>query len=193
MRIFLGIFPDEDLRAYFRDLKSSLSKYKQSLKFTPLDQNYMTVKFMGAKVSQKSFEVYAQSLQNKLSQEPRFTYSIEKISFGSKHQVKPTTLLANAKKSDQLDYLTQVASDIAKNIGTRDIISKKEHKKILHHYKLAKAKINPSAAYIFKLENTLKTMPIPPKSTTVDTLHFVKSELTNKGPVYSSIGKINLK
>jgi 2'-5' RNA ligase len=192
MRLFVGVFPDEQTRGYFRDIRQLLSKYKRNFRFTPIDQIHMTIKFLGNDVNYEVYEEYAQALKDNLAEAKRISYQIGDLQFGFPGQLMPDVLFTNVNNNSELNDLTTLCADIAKNYGKYSIVSKKEHKKLIHHFTLARLKSGISKAFGRNFEEVLENLPKPNFESTASEIVLVESNLTDQGPVYKITDRISL-
>lgn len=193
MRLFIAVFPDVQTRTYFRDIKQSLSKYKRNFKFTPLDQIHLTIKFLGNDVDYEVYSEYSEALKYHLSEFPKFEYQIDDLQFGFPGQTLPEILFSNVKDSSELNELTTLSADIAKNFGKYSIVSKKEHKKLIHHFTLARLKSSISKAFGRAFDEVISELPKPEFKSIASEIAIVESFLDDSGPTYKILDSITLK
>jgi len=187
MRVFVALYPDNVFKRHLRDLLKESQKFKSYLRFTHVDQIFMTIKFLGDSITDKTFEIYAEELGKRISDFPSFEVTPAELAFGYKYQIRPKVLILNVEENKYLDELTQYATDAAKTINPHDIISKKELKKHIHHITIGRPKKTPSKSEGKKIKEYIENIDSYSLPFTVDKVHLIKSTLTAQGPIYKTL------
>lgn len=192
MRLFIGIYPDEQLKNYLRGVVSQMNHFNQ-LKFTPIEQIHLTVKFLGNDISEGTYQDYSVLFEQKVKSFEKFEVIPTKVTFGFKFQIRPKVMILNVEESQKLDDLTRIAADTAKIIPQSDIISTKEHKKLVHHITIARPKRIPSKSEGRRIRTLVEAIEPYNKPFPVNNLSLIQSVLTAQGPVYKSLKTIELR
>ena len=193
MRLFVGIFPDEGLKKHLRSVISDLQGFNKYLRFVPIDQIHLTVKFLGNDISDDTYLEYASQLEKKLEAFSEFEIIPAELSFGFKYQLRPKVLILNVDENPILEELTQAATDAAKSINPRDIISKKEHKKLIHHITVGRPKRVPSKSESNRIKEKISTLGIYTQPFKANNISLIQSILTSHGPIYKVVKNYPLK
>ncbi len=193
MRLFVALFPDKKTREYFRDTKQLMSKYKRNFLFTPIDQIHLTIKFLGNNVGEDTYKIYRDTLFEKLACFHSFKYEISDLKFGFPGQLIPSILFSKVINSAELNDLTDIATESAKNIDYHDIVSKKEHKKLIHHFTIGRVKTNKNKSFGRDFGIYLEGIPKPGFETEANEVAIVESELGEKGAKYRVLDVCKLK
>lgn len=192
MRLFLCIFPDDQTRSYFRDVKQQLAKFKRNINFVDLDQIHLTIRFLGNDVSEETYEFYTEQFGEYVTQVKEFDYKIEKLSVGFKGQNTKDIIIANIKPNDSLNQLNEQATLIAKQFSPYDIVTTKERKAVMHHMTVGRIKTDKSRVFVSNLNEKIKEMGVPSFLSRAKTVVAVQSVLTSKGPIYKKLKEWNL-
>jgi 2'-5' RNA ligase len=192
MRLFIGIFPDEELKNYLRDVIGKMNHFNQ-LRFAQLEQIHLTVKFLGNDISEGTYHDYSVLFEQKIQGFNKFTVIPTDVSFGFKFQIRPKVMILNVEESVELDQLTQIAADTAKIIPQSDIISTKEHKKLVHHITIARPKRVPSKSEGRRIRTLVEAIEPYNKPFPVHNVSLIQSILTAQGPIYKNLKTINLR
>lgn len=194
MRLFVAIYPDKNLHEYFRKFRQDLSKYKRNFKFVEIDQIHMTVKFLGNKVSMDDFEIYYQRFLDLSGGFPKFEYSVQKPTFGfHTGELIPRLVLSKVNKNESLDGITKLANRAAKDISSFEIIRRQEHRKLIHHFTLARSKSNINKAFGREFREVLSKFEPPEDLAVASEIAIVDSTLSNSGPIHKKLISIKLK
>jgi len=193
MRLFVALFPDEQVRGHLRDIKRQLSKFKRNFKFTPLDQIHLTLKFLGDNVDIETYEMYTESLAKRLSEIKQFTYSLERVRFGFPGQIMPKVVFSKVNDSFEISNLSDISTEVAKQFNSHEIITKKEQKKLLHHFTIARVKTGISKAFGRNFNDILQNIEYPTIESLASEVIIIESVVTSAGPVYKPLSKIPLK
>ncbi|MBD3362561.1 RNA 2',3'-cyclic phosphodiesterase [Candidatus Dojkabacteria bacterium] len=192
MRLFVGIFPDSDLRAYFRDVRQKLSKFKRNFKFVRIDQIHLTIKFLGSNIDPSIYKMYKDRLAELASNQKVFSYKVLGVRFGFKAKVRPRVLFGHISENKDLNELTKIATLASKGLGSRNIVSRKDRKKLIHHFTLARTKSHTSRSFARDVREYTKKIATPESDGMAENIVIVQSKLTPKGPIYKLLDKIPL-
>jgi 2'-5' RNA ligase len=194
MRLFIGAFPPEEVLAQIRDVVRQMDKIKRNFKFIDYEQLHVTLKFLGADVSEESFNEIYEKLNNNLvlRKQKKATIKLSKLMFGFPGQNTPSAMFFDIEPDAALDFLINNINKEVKNVGLDDTIRKKERRKLTHHITIARAKHSTSRSLTRSTREVISRIRIPKIEYEVNEIHFVQSILTIKGPIYKKLSKIEL-
>ena len=192
MRLFVAIFPDDELKSYFRDVKQRLSKFKRNFSFVQLDQIHLTVKFLGDDVNEEVYTYYVERLKQLTEEVSPFEYTLQAPKFGFKGQVIPKVLFSPLKQNDVFDDLANIATEATRNLGSYNIATTKERKQLIQHITLGKIKSHTSRTFSESFRTVLNTIPAPDFTPKATAIRIIQSKITPKGPFYKTMDTIEL-
>lgn len=192
MRLFVAIFPDDELKSYFRDVKQRLSKFKRNFTFVQLDQVHLTAKFLGDDVNEEVYTYYAERLRQLTEEVAPFEYTLLAPKFGFKGQVVPKVLFSPLKQNDTFDEIANIATEATRNLGSYNIATTKERKQLIQHITLGRIKSHTSRTFSQTFNQVLKTIPAPDFTPKASSIRIIQSKLTPKGPLYKTMDTIEL-
>ncbi len=194
MRLFLAIYPPQEVLSYVREVVRGLDKEKRNLKPIPIGQVHLTAKFFGAKVSVSSKQKIAREFLRHAGSFPKPKIEISHVQLGFHKQQKPRVVLLNVENDPDLDDFVNYAHQLTRSLKLRDTIKWKQKDFNDHHISVARLKdaaVNNST--IRRVKNLVNELDIPlPEPFVVEDAYLVRSNLTNKGPVYEKLEKIPL-
>lgn len=194
MRLFLAIYPPKEYTKYFGEVYKKLDKQKRNLQPTPYDQVHLTLRFIGANVSEPSKNKILELLMRFEGQYSKPTIGVENIQFGFERQRDPRHLIANIAEDQGLSDLNNEVFQLIKSLRLKDTIRWKDKHSNDFHITLARMKptaTKSSGKIIRKLVEDTKNVEIP-ASFTPETYDLVESVVKQDGPVYKKIASIRI-
>lgn len=194
MRLFIGIFPPKETLDTLRDISREYSKQKHNLRFLPIDQLHITLKFIGPSVSEHSKNVLIDDFEKFKGAFGSFDVKIKQIQYGFKKEKFPKYLLANIEDNPMLEKISKVLHQGVKDNRLDDTILWREKYVNDFHITLAKLKstaTNSTAKQIKQLTADINIADIP--AFKVEYLFFVESYyIRGKGPFYRKLHSIHI-
>ncbi len=192
MRLFVGIFPSDDVLKDIRDVVRNLDKVKRNFRFIPYDQMHMTAKFIGARVSKESLTQISYALENSVHSIKPAYITLGDFSFGFPGQQRPNVIFINVYNNPPLDNLINTVNSSIKGLKLEDTIRKSERKRLTHHITVARAKRTPPRSLVRSTREILRKIDVPELSFPVEHITLVESQLTKTGPVYKKLAKFDI-
>lgn len=194
MRLFLAIFPPKEYIKYFAEVFRVFDKEKRNLKPIPYDQVHLTLKFIGANVSQSSFEKITGIIKRFEGQYTRPEIIINKVQFGFERQTDPRYLIADIEPTDSLLALNNEIHSVIKSLKLRDTIRWKEKYSNDFHITFGFMKRTATRSSGKNITNLIESANsiIKPEKFFPETFEFMESELRPTGPKYKKILSIDL-
>lgn len=193
MRLFLAIFPPKEYLTYFRDVLRMYNKVKRNLKPIPMEQIHLTLKFIGANVSEHSKDEIFATLKKFEGEFPKPTISIDKMQFGFNYQKFPKVLMGNIEEDQGLEDLADVVHQKIRELYLSDTIRWKMKHANDFHISVARLKdtaTNSSGKFVGNITKDLKLTPPAPFQP--EEMVFMESILTPQGTVYKRLEGIKL-
>jgi len=186
MRCFIAVDIDEAMREEIArlqdDLQQKTSLKRSEAKWVEPENIHLTLKFLGEVRDQEISEI-CRIVEGTAADYERFSLEIEGVgTFGSPARV----LWAGLRDKPVLDTLQEHLEERLANAGWP-----RENKKFNPHLTLCRIK----SAHAGKvLQKTVQAKATEPLGTVfIDSICVYKSDLTNKGPVYTLISRSMLK
>lgn len=193
MRLFLGLFPDDETLVKIRDSIRQLDKIKRNFNFLPYEQMHMTVKFLGANVSDGSAQYITEKLTEITPNIKTTEIKLNKLMYGFKGQKKPNVMFFQIKENEAIDNLVSKVHKHVKGMKLADVIRQKDRKKFLHHVTIARVKRSVSNSLVRQTREAIDKVNIPEEiSFTPKEMYLVQSILTPTGPEYKKMAKFKL-
>lgn len=193
MSLFLAIYPPQDYITYFAKVYKHFDKEKRNLKPIPVDHVQATVKFIGPNVGSKHTDEIIELFKRFEGQYPKPTLEIEKVRFGFARQTDPRYLFAQIKQDDVLDELSKDIALLIRSLKFKDTIRWKSRFTDDFHISIARLKPTATRSSGKEILDLVKTLDVPtPEPFVADTMTFVESVMTSKGPRYRVIEDIAL-
>ena len=194
MRLFLAIFPPKEYIKYFAEVYRKFDKQKRNLKPTPYDQVHLTLKFIGANVSEPSRDKLIEIFERFNGQYTKPEIKIESIKFGFDRQRDPRYLIANIEENQSLIDLSNEIHGLIKSLKLKDTVRWKEKYTNDFHITLARMKntaTKSSGKEIGKLSEFANEIPYPLAFTPI-TFDVMESVMKIDGPSYRKIASIKI-
>jgi 2'-5' RNA ligase len=194
MRLFLAIYPPKEYTKYFGEVYKKFDKQKRNLQPTPYDQVHLTLRFIGANVSEGSKDKILELLKRFEGQYTKPSIGIDSIQFGFERQRDPRYLIANIAEDPGLIDLNNEVYQLIKSLRLKDTIRWKDKHSNDFHITLARMKptaTKSSGKIIRKLVEDTKSIMVPPNFTP-ETYDLVESIVKQDGPVYRKIESIRI-
>lgn len=193
MRLFLAIFPGQEVLNEIRDILRKTTKIKRNFRWIPFEQMHITLKFFGANISEESLELIQHQLPNILANIPKdIEIEIADIQYGFEGQSHPNIIFLSIYETKELNEATSYIHTSIKAMGLEDVIAKKDRKKILHHITLARSKRSGSNSMVKETRDVLKTIKFNPIKFKLSEIAIIESTLTKIGPSYRKIANYTL-
>jgi 2'-5' RNA ligase len=190
MRLFVALFPPKEYLDYFREVTRFFTKQKRNLKFVPIDQLHITVKFIGANVSDTSYEQIREILNINYSP---VSIALSGISFGFPRERFPKILLAKIKSTDSLIDLSNTVHSSIQSLKLKDTIRRKNRYANNFHVTIARLKDNSQKSVANNIKSQVKNFYIsPPPPCMINEMYLMESVLSPKGPTYRKLERIDL-
>ena len=175
MRLFIGIFPPEEIKEKIWEIKEKIESLPWKCKFVEKENYHISLSFLGEVKEEKVKEI-----ENKLkeisSRYPKFVVVLKNFLFiPSKSYFRVLALDITEGKN----YLVKISNEIKKDIG---------------------GDIKPPHLTISRIKNVFDKNKIFEEiekikfrfSFEVKSISLVKSQLTRKGPIYTEVFKSEL-
>lgn len=191
MRLFIGIYPNQEFLAYFRDVTRELDKQKRNLRFISLEQLHLTLRFIGPNVSLGSKIEIANALLKQAGQYPKPVINLTGLRLGVPGQHDPRVVIADVEENQDLDSLVNMMHRAIRQVGKKDTILWKT--KVDHNYHISLARMKDSATRSTgrEVKDIIREIDIPiPPAFQATEAYLVQSELTRRGPVYKKLEQI---
>lgn len=192
-RLFLGIFPPEEYINTFRGVIREYEKEKRNLKLIPMDQIHLTLKFIGAAVSESSKNAIADSLSRYQGRFPKPEIKLTKVQFGFPYQNDPRVIMLRVEDNKELSNLTDFAHGIIRDLRLLDTIRWKEKNSKDFHLSLARLKDAATRSTGKSVADITKRINFEsPKSFLPAEIELVESVLSKQGITYKRLARIKL-
>lgn len=196
MRLFLAIFPPKEYLDYFRDTLRKFNKEKRNLKYIPVDQMHLTIRFIGPRVSFESKQALVEEFMKHEGHFGNVELEVTGVKLGFPFQgiKQKRILIAKLKHNDTLQNCTKATHRIIKELKFEDTIYWKA--KYAENYHLSLARLKPSATHksakeVIKITEGLQKPKLEPFI--AKEMYFVESIIQNDlSPVYKKLEKITL-
>ncbi|MFS8131445.1 MAG: RNA 2',3'-cyclic phosphodiesterase [Candidatus Dojkabacteria bacterium] len=193
MRLFLAIYPPEEYINYFARVYKHFDKEKRNLKPIAVDHVQATVKFIGPNVGSKHAEEIISLFKQFEGQYPKPVLEVDSVRFGFARQTDPRYLFATIKQNDILDELSKDISLLIRSLKFKDTIRWRTRFTDDFHVSIARLKPNATRSSGKEVTALVKTLNItPPPAFTAESMVFVESVITSKGPRYHILEEIKL-
>lgn len=193
MRLFVGIYPTPEYLSYFREVMREFDKEKRNLKPINLEQVHLTMRFIGGRVSDGSKNEILRALKENEGKFSKPLIHMKSLTFGFQSQQNPRVLLANIERTKDLDHLTNELHHVIRNLGFKDTIIWKQQQDSQYHMSIARLKPNAAPAIGRRVREIARQVNLNlPSDYQATELHLVQSVLTQKGPIYQKLEKIEL-
>lgn len=193
LRLFLGIFPPDEYISYFREVTRALQKEKRNMKYTPLDQIHLTVKFIGSEVSYSSKDILLEDLTRYSGNFIKPEIKVDSIQFGFPYQHDPQHLLVMIEENQSLKDLYNSVHNRLKELRLMDTIRWKGKNSDNFHFTVGKVKPKKSRGLGKEIKDIVNNIRLdPPQPFIAEYMDLVESKMSNAGPVYRKIGRIKL-
>lgn len=192
-RLFLGIFPPESYITTFRNVIREYDKEKRNIKVIPMDQIHLTLRFIGARVSENSKNLIEEALNKYEGRFPKPEIQLKDIQFGFPHQYDPRVIMNTVEPNDDLDNLSDLVHSIIRDLRLLDTIRWKEKGSNRFHISLAKLKESATRSTGKNVAEITKKINFEaPESFTPEYIDLVESQMTRQGIVYKRLARIKL-
>ncbi len=194
MRLFVGIFPPKEVLDTFRDYLRLYSGQKRNLKFAPVDQMHLTLKYIGGNVSEDSYEIIKGQLLSTQKTTGLVDIKINSLKFGFKYDSFPRVLMAQVETTDSLADAADHFHEEIKNLKLKDTIRVKGRFSSTFHITLARLKDSASRSVGKAVQNHTLSLKNYPKDAFVASEAFLVESIirTGKPVLYKKLEKIAL-
>jgi len=193
MRLFLGIYPSQEMLAYFRDVRRQLDKEKRNLRFVDFEKLHITLRFVGSKVSQSTKNKLSLELQRHDGSWPKPEINVEGISLGFPRQKDPRVVMANISVNYELEELIHRLHHNIRDLKKRDTIRWKQRNEADYHITLARMKPAATRSSGRKLRKLIQDIDLPlPEPFVAEEMFMISSDITPRGPVYNKLERFKL-
>ncbi len=192
-RLFVGIFPPQEYIAYFRDILRKFDKEKRNLRNVSVDQMHITMKFIGAHVTEASKDLIWEEIQRHKGNYPKPEIKVDRLQFGFHYQTEPHVVMAHIAENQELKDLTNILHGLIRSLRLKDTIRWKEKGSNEFHVSLTRLRPKASKSLGKSVKEISKQIDIAaPPPFIADHLDFVESKITPTGPVYRKLGSVEL-
>ncbi len=192
-RLFIGIFPPEEYINTFRQVIREYDKEKRNLKLIPMDQIHVTLKFIGAAVSENSKNAIVDALTKYQGRFPKPEVRVNRVQFGFPHQSDPRVIMLRTEDTPELADLTEQTHKIIRDLRLLDTIRWREKNSDEFHFSLARLKdaaTRSTGKNVSAITSKIKFEA--PEGFIPDAMELVESQLTRQGIVYKRLARIKL-
>lgn len=192
-RLFLGIFPPESYINTFRRVIREYEKEKRNLRLIPMDQIHLTLKFIGAAVSEDSKNAIAEALNKYQGRFPKPEINLTKVQFGFPYQNDPRVVMLKVEDNKELINLTNAAHGVIRDLRLLDTIRWKEKSSGDFHMSLARLKDAATRSTGKSVAEITKKITFDaPESFVPEYMELVESQFGRQGITYKRLAKIKL-
>ncbi|MBN2016177.1 RNA 2',3'-cyclic phosphodiesterase [Candidatus Dojkabacteria bacterium] len=191
MRLFLAIFPPEEVLEFLKGIQRDLNQFNKFLKFTEPELIHITLKFLGSDVSRDCLEEFLPLLKQKVSCFEQFNVRIHEARFGFPDQRWPRILYVSVKNNERIDKLSSTINAAIEGLDLPDILSEKWLDKPTFHFTIARTKSRITESVIFDIRRKLKQIELW-EGFLVKKIKLVESSLYKEGPKYEVIEELEL-
>lgn len=192
-RLFIGIFPPDEYINTFRDVIREYDKEKRNLKLIPMDQIHLTLKFIGAAVSENSKNVIVEALNKYQGKFTKPVVKLDRVQFGFPYQNDPRVIMLRTEDSPDMANLTEEVHRVIRDLRLLDTIRWREKNSAEFHMSLARLKDSATRSTGKEVSQITKKIQFtPPESFIPDHLELVESVKSRQGIVYKRLSKIKL-
>lgn len=193
MRLFVGIYPTPEYLAYFREVIREFDKEKRNLKPINLEQVHLTMRFIGGRVSDFSKNAILAALKENEGKFSKPLIHMKSLDFGFMSQQNPRVLMASIERTKDLDHLTNELHHVIRDQGFKDTIIWKQQQDSQYHMSVARLKPNAAPSVGRRVREIAKEVRLSlPGDYQATEMYLVQSVLTQKGPVYKRLERIEL-
>lgn len=192
MRLFITILPPQEIKEKIRDIARLFYKEKRNLKFVQPEHLHMTIKFIGNDVSEESMRSIIDYFKIHRKQLKSAEIDLDKISFGFRSETRPTVLSYLVKRNKGLDELVQTVHSLIKELGLEDTGRKKDRGILINHMTIARAKPTVNRNFKKSIYKILEGVHEKRISFEANSISILQSTLTNQGPMYKELARIEL-
>lgn len=194
MKLFVALFPSKEVLSHLRDVRRKYAKHKRHLHYVPIDQLHVTLKYLGNKVSESSYQQIVDILKENEGNYDPIELSVTGVQFGFSKQSDPKVLMANVKATDQLVNLAEVVHSLVRDLKRRDVINFKKRYGKNFHITLGRSNDRTSRNIIKTLISESQQFKKLELGTFVaEEMCIVESEFSfNKGVTYKVLDRIKL-
>lgn len=183
MRLFLAIFPPDDLLESFVTLQHMLAQYKNYVRFTKRENIHLTLRFFGDDVSETSISIISQIIPKHSGITP-FNVQINEIRYGFPGRRWPKILYVSIRKNAFLD---KIVSGINREVEGRQLPDVEPYARSgdpVYHFTIGRTSGRLTKNVISQVRNQLETMAVY-DGFRVQRMHLVESQFAKAGPRYS--------
>lgn len=194
MKLFIALFPSKEVLDNLRDTRRKYVKYKRHFTYIPIDQLHVTLKYLGNKVSEFSYEQIALELKKHEGNYGPVQITVKGIQFGFPKQSNPRVLMAKVIGSEETSQLAEVVHNLVRNLRFRDVINFRRRYGKNYHITLARSTDRTSRNVVKSIisdSENLKTVDLG--TFTATEMAIVASEFSfTKGVTYKVLDIIKL-
>lgn len=192
-RLFIAIFPPDNYISTYRNFIRQFDKEKRNLRIIPLDQIHLTLKFIGAQVSEESKNIISETLSKYQGRFTKPLLKVEGVQFGFPHQEDPRVLMLKVSESKELTRLANEVHSVIRELRLLDTIRWKDKKMGEFHLSVARLKDSATRSTGKKITEIIKKVNIDsPEHFLAEYIDLVESQFTKGGIVYKRLSRIKI-
>lgn len=193
MRLFIAALPSKETLDGLRDVLRKYDKFKRNLKVPPVDQLHITLKYIGSKVSENSYEIIREELKRYEHNIGACDVEFDGVKFGFSFDRDPRILMADVVASDGLLNLSNSFHELVKNLKLRDTIRYKGKYSNDFHITLARLKETATRSSGKELKAHTAQSKFKISGFKIEEVFLIESSFSKSGqPVYKKLEKIIL-
>ena len=192
MRLFLAIFPPREIGNSFKKIQERLMAFEKNLKFVDPAIIHMTVRFLGAHISDQSFKKIFPVIRSVIVQQDQFNVRIKEARFGFPGRRWPRILYVSIARSESLNKLLSCLNLETDSLNLSDIYEYKHQGNPIHHFTLARSRKNLTRVVVANIRSVLAKCELW-EGLRVKEISLVKSKLTREGPEYQTVEEFKLR
>lgn len=193
-KVFVGVYPPQDIIDNFRDTNRKFVKEARNFNFIELDQIHFTLQFLGNGVSTNSLTLIANKLQDFASNTKASLITLDKLMFGFPSQRIAKLMFWNIVQTREFNHFTRELHKNIKGLDLPDVQKFKDHSKLIHHITVALLKNNTSKSYTRTISEMITELNLEKIEFPLKEFSLIRSELNRKGrTVYKSIATFKTK
>lgn len=139
MKLFIALFPSKEVLDNLRDSRRKYTKFKRHFNYIPIDQLHVTLKYLGNKVSEFSYEQIVLELKKHEGNYGPVEVTVKGVQFGFPKQSSPRVLMAKVVGTDEMSKLAEVIHNLIRNLRFRDVINFRRRYGKNYHITLARS------------------------------------------------------
>jgi 2'-5' RNA ligase len=179
MRLFLSIFPPEEILVFFRRIQNELKDFNKYIRFIEKDQIHLTIRFLGDNIDESVYLSLQEGISKIVSGFEPFNIHIQSLEFGFPGELWPKILYVSVKQNESLDKIISQVNHFCNPFS----LDSTENETI-YHFTLGRKMIDIKRDVVKTIKKSLKKFEMY-EGFRVSQIFLVQSILGASGPRYS--------